>query len=304
MHEMYYSPCGSYGHATDMLLHTRADRMLTLQLKGTNHVGVQYISRCSHGPSTDDHHTVGTFQGVWALLLMVLATMVSWGQICAATAQSMSQACRSALIKGSHAIGEYRLPKADSLFCETEVALASSTLKADGSIFKHARTILFVIILCTASAQCKQRDAESQDELTSGTGVCVLNNTCNNMAMSAFGAVRPVFPKNVAFDGSTASLLTAYWDPMGVLINPHTANPLLCSTTNPNQAVCQDVIPEPMRVGTNLTPFATPWCTDEPLTEHTARTIAPYTEVNPREIPVTHLARHAISDSAYAFHFA
>ena len=44
MHEMYFSPCGSYGHAADMLLHTRADRMLTLQLKGTNHVGVQYCT--------------------------------------------------------------------------------------------------------------------------------------------------------------------------------------------------------------------------------------------------------------------
>ena len=93
-----------------------------------------------------------------------------------------------------------------------------------------------MIILCTASAQCKQRDAKSQDELTSGTGVCLLNNTCDDMAMSAFGAVLPVSPKSVAFDGSIASLLTAYWDPMEVLINPHTADPLLCSTINPNQA--------------------------------------------------------------------
>ena len=89
------------------------------------------------------------------------------------------------------------------------------------------------------------------------------------MAMSAFSAVLPVSPKNVAFDGSIASLLTAYWDPMEVLTNPHTANPLLCSTINPNQAVCQDVIPESMRVGTNLAPFATPWCTGEPLTKDT-----------------------------------
>ena len=134
--------------------------------------------------------------------------------------------------------------------------------------------------------------------------MCLLNGTCDDTATSAYSAVLPTSPMNVALDGSIASSPTAYWGSMEMLINHHTSNLLLCSTINPNQAVCQDVIPESMRVGTNLTPLATPWCTREPLTEHTARTIAPYMEVNSREIPVTHLARHAISDSAYAFRFA
>ena len=37
-----------------------------------------------------------------------------------------------------------------------------------------------------------------------------------------------------------------------------------------HEAVCKDVIPEFMRVGTNMTPLATSWCTGEHLTGHTA----------------------------------
>ena len=60
-------------------------------------------------------------KGVSTLLQTVLVTMGSWRQICAATAQSVSQARRSALDRSSYAIGEHRLPESGSRLCEADV---------------------------------------------------------------------------------------------------------------------------------------------------------------------------------------